>query len=112
MATPEELVKRDVHKYLHSIGCVRAGSTKNKWPARVRGWYYMPMKGVAMGVNGIPDFVGCLDGRMFAIETKAKGKLRSISANQQARLEEIAAAGGIAVVVDDVQQLISVLEAK
>lgn len=65
----------------------------------------MPVKGVAMGVNGIPDFVGFYDGKFFAIETKSPGKRGTTSANQCARLDEMHAAGGVAVVVDDVTQL-------
>jgi hypothetical protein len=97
--TPEAIVKEAVHKYLHKIGCIRAGTKQSKWPETVRGWYYMPVKGVAMGVNGIPDFIGFHDGRFFAIETKAPGKRNDTSANQKARLAEIRKANGLAIVV-------------
>ncbi len=62
-----------------------------------------------MGVNGIPDFVGHVDGKFFSIETKAPGKISNVSANQERRILEITTSGGIAVVIDDVSQLEEVL---
>lgn len=105
MATPEETVKKAVHKLLHEYGFIRAGTTKHKWPDNAAGWYYMPMKATAMGVNGIPDFVCCWNGRFLAIETKAPGKRANVSANQTNRINEIRLAKGLAIVVDDVSQL-------
>ena len=64
-------------------------------------WYYMPVQN-GMGVTGIPDLICCWDGQFLAIETKAPGKLKNVSPNQQRRLDEIAAAGGHIMVVDDV----------
>jgi len=54
--TPEGKVKLDVKKYLNSLNNC---------------WYYMP---VNTHMRGIPDFVGCLNGKFFSIETKAEGK--------------------------------------
>lgn len=107
--TPEGLVKGDVHKLLHRLGCIRAGTVEKNWPPSPRGWYYMPVKGVAMGVNGIPDFVGHIEGRFFSIETKAPGKRNDTSPNQDRRILEIETSGGLVVVVDDVKQLENVL---
>jgi Holliday junction resolvase len=77
--TPEAALKIEVKKYLTDIGA----------------FWFMP---VQMGYSrrGIPDFVGCLRGRMFAIETKAEGK--TPTAWQQRELAAIEAAGGIAIV--------------
>ena len=121
--TPEERVKKPTHAFLHEIGCIRAGTTEDKWPETPTGLYYMPVKGTPIGVNGIPDFVGFVQTMItadmvgqslpvfLAVETKASGKRNNTSANQDARIKEITSAGGIALVIDDVEQLKEVLDA-
>lgn len=86
--TPEGKVKDQVKKLLKARGI----------------WYYMPMQN-GMGVVGIPDLICCWDGRFLAIETKAPGKQKATTPNQKARIREIRAAGGMAIVVDDVSQV-------
>jgi hypothetical protein len=82
MTTPEGLVKAKVKTRLDAWGA----------------WYFMPVAGV-MGRIGIPDFIGCLGGRFFAIETKSgKGKTTRI---QDMILSRIRHAGGIALVVNE-----------
>lgn len=84
MATPEGRVKAAVKKALKALpDC----------------FFYMPVQN-GMGVHGIPDFLVCWHGRMIAIETKAPGKVANTTQNQKDRLAEIAAAGGITLVVD------------
>jgi len=60
----------------------------------------MPVQN-GMGVVGIPDIIACLDGKLLAIETKAPGKRKNVTANQQRQIDLINKAGGTAVVVDD-----------
>jgi len=86
--TPEGRVKVAVKKLLKAKGI----------------WYFCPMQN-GMGVVGIPDFICCWQGRFLAIETKAPGKLKTLTANQEARLEEISTHGGWITVVDDAAQL-------
>ena len=64
--TPEAKVKADIKKVLAEYDC----------------WYFMPsMNGY--GRAGIPDFIGCYQGQMFAIEAKAKnGKLTPAQARE------------------------------
>ena len=51
------------------------------------------------GKSGVPDIVGCYEGRFFGIECKAgKGK---VTALQQKNLNEIDANKGIALVVNE-----------
>lgn len=102
--TPEGTVKKEIIKWLHENGFIRAGAKRSSWPERVRGWYYMPVQG-GFGVNGIPDFVCCFNSRFLAIEAKAKGSLANTSANQDRRIEEIRLAKGLAVVVDSAAML-------
>lgn len=83
-STPEGKVKDKIKKTIKSLGF----------------WYYMPAQN-GMGVNGIPDLIVCAGGFFIGIETKAPGKLKNVTANQQARIDEINGAGGLAVVTDD-----------
>lgn len=91
------------------------GRVKNAVKAllKARGiWFYMPTQS-QFGVVGIPDFI-CVHpgwgGRMLAIETKAPGKRKNTTPNQDRVIAEINAAGGVAIVVDDITQLQEVLD--
>lgn len=90
--TPEGKVKAKVKKILEKHGA----------------YYYMPVQN-GMGVVGIPDIIACLNGRFIAIETKAPGKKKNVTPNQQRQLDLIAEAGGVALVIDDPTMLESVL---
>lgn len=90
--TPEGKVKADVKRLFKSLGI----------------WYYMPIQN-GMGVVGIPDFICCWKGRFLAVETKAPGKKGNTTPNQKLRIAEIQAAGGMAVVIDDVKELSKLL---
>lgn len=68
--------------------------TKHGW------WNFMPKAG-PYGVNGVPDFICCKAGRFLAIEAKfGYNKPKDL---QQERMEEIRAAGGIAVWVNELR---------
>lgn len=76
-------------------------------------YYYMPMSN-GMGRVGAPDFMICLPhahgGKFIGVETKAPGKRNNTTANQQRELEWIRRAGGMALVVDDAEQLRQALD--
>lgn len=94
--TPEGKLKRQVKAFLKEI----------------EAYYYMPVQN-GMGVVGVPDIVGCYKGTFFGIETKAPVKnprppekrWAKATANQQAHILAIREAGGVADVVDDMQQV-------
>lgn len=71
-------------------------------------WFFMPASN-GFGTSGIPDFMCCYNGRTLAIETKAPGRIKNTTAMQDIQLAAIRAAGGIAVVVDDVTLLEGIL---
>lgn len=80
--TPEAKVKAKIRKTLEELEC----------------YYFMPPAN-GYGRAGIPDFVGCLNGRFIAIEAKAgKGKTTAL---QDRELEKIRASGGFAMVVNE-----------
>ena len=90
--TPEGKVKKAVRQVLDGLGA----------------YYVMPVTG-GFGRQGAPDFLVCLEGKFFGIETKAgKGKLTAL---QEMNLKKIIDCGGVALVVreDDVKYLPSLL---
>ncbi len=93
--TPEGKVKRKVKEYLQSIGA----------------WYYMPVSN-GMGRVGCPDILVCYKGLFMAFETKAPGKIKNVTANQERELADIQSAYGLALVVDDVKQVEDAINAK
>ena len=78
--TPEGKVKEAVKKVLKQFGA----------------WYFMPVSN-GYGKHGIPDFIGVLKGRFFAIETKAPGGVPT--PRQEIQIAEIQVAEGRAFVV-------------
>jgi hypothetical protein len=61
-------------------------------------YYFYPVTG-GYGASGVPDIVGCYQGRFFAIECKAgKGKTTALQEKNIARIKET---GGLAIVVNE-----------
>lgn len=81
-STPEKAVKAKVKAVLESEGV----------------YYFMPPAN-GYGRAGIPDFIICVNGLFFAIETKANGN--KPTALQIREIETIRRNNGVAVVVDE-----------
>ena len=80
--TPEKKVKQKVAKQLKEMGA----------------YFFYPATG-GYGRSGVPDIVGCYDGKFFGIECKAgKNKLTAL---QERELVLITRAAGVAVVVNE-----------
>ena len=80
--TPEAKVKKKVADALKKLGA----------------YYFYPVTG-GYGKSGVPDIVGCYEGRFFGIECKAgKGKTTTL---QDMNLKQITASGGISAVVNE-----------
>ncbi len=80
--TPEAKVKKKVREILDELGIY---------------YFFPPANGY--GRAGIPDVIGCFNGRFIAVECKAgKGKTTAL---QERELERIADAGGFACVVNE-----------
>ena len=80
--TPEAKVKKKVADALKKLGA----------------YYFYPVTG-GYGKSGVPDIVGCYEGKFFGIECKA-GKNKP-TALQEKNLADILKAGGIAMVVNE-----------
>ena len=80
--TPEGKVKDVIKKCLAEAGV----------------YFFMP-RGTVYGRRGVPDIVGCMDGRFFAIEVKA-GKNKPTKL-QLLEHDAIRATGGVVLVVNE-----------
>lgn len=102
MTTKEGEVKDDIKKLLE-LYKIYPASKAGAFPADVQGWYYMPVPS-ALGVSGIPDFIGHYRGEFFGIEAKAPGKLPT--GFQALQVGTITMSGGRCFVVDgDLQEV-------
>lgn len=62
-----------------------------------KGWFIKYYSGKGMGQAGVPDFIGCMEGRFVSIELKTEtGKLSRL---QEHTINEIKKQNGISVVV-------------
>lgn len=86
MATPEAKVKKRVVDQLKALGA----------------YYFYPVTG-GYGSSGVPDIVGCYNGRFFAIECKAG--TNKPTALQQKNIDAIKASGGAAIVVNEANMM-------
>lgn len=92
------------------------GAEKNL-TRRVRAWidaqagvWSMKVAGGPLQRRGIPDILGCRNGRMFAIELKApKGKTSAIQDVELQRLREAGAHTCVARTLDEVKFFFEVL---
>lgn len=91
--TPEGRVKTAIKAYLNKLGV----------------WHFSP-QGTGFGRSGIPDLVCCFNGGFIGIEVKAPGKLNNTTTMQDREIAAINAAGGTALVVDDVAQIKYIFE--
>ena len=80
--TPEAKVKKRVKEIL----------------ADLNAYYVMPVTG-GYGNSGTPDFIICIAGLFYGIETKANGG--KATALQLKHLDDIRKAGGVALIVDE-----------
>lgn len=78
--TPEGKVKAKIKKILDAAGA----------------YYFSPATG-GYGRSGVPDFVGCINGKFFGVEAKAEGN--EATALQLRELNKIRAAGGIGLLI-------------
>lgn len=80
--TPEAKVKKKVTEILKTHGA----------------YYFYPVTG-GYGASGVPDIIGCVNGRFFGIECKAgRG---TTTALQEKNLQQIRDTGGEALVINE-----------
>ena len=80
--TPEAKVKKQIRKILETS----------------HAYFAMPI-GTGYGNSGVPDFLACVNGKFIGIEAKAgAGKTTAL---QEANLQRIRDAGGVALVINE-----------
>jgi Holliday junction resolvase len=84
--TPEAKVKKRVVEQLKLLGA----------------YYFYPVTG-GYGSSGVPDIVGCYNGRFFAIECKAG--TNKPTALQEKNIDAIHASNGAAIVVNEINMM-------
>lgn len=89
MATPETKFKDAGRKFLNETFGQRI-------------WYFKVL-GSEGQKSGVPDIVGCLDGKFFGVELKVKPN--KPSDKQLYEIEKITAAGGAAAVIWNMDEL-------
>jgi Holliday junction resolvase len=78
---------------------------------RSKGAYVVKQHGSGMSEAGVPDLLCCYKGRFIGIEVKRNHVQSRVSKIQEQHLLRIRAAGGIAIVARQVQDVREVLEA-
>ena len=73
------------------------------------GIYYFKVHGSKFMEPGIPDIVCCVNGYFLGIEVKAPGKLYNQSDAQKIHQENIEKAGGIYLLTDNLNDVISLV---
>lgn len=66
--------------------------------------YCVKMHGGPHQARGLPDIVGVVEGIFFGIEVKMPGKEKTLTPIQKKKLNDIANAGGIAIIATSVEQ--------
>lgn len=63
----------------------------------------------SLHVSGLPDIIACYEGRFIGIEVKRPETRNTVTERQQAVLDQIAAAGGIAGVATSVDEALTLV---
>lgn len=93
----EPLEKDITNKILKALR-EKAGS--RGWFKKIHGSPYM---------SSLPDIIGCFEGRFVGLEVKRPSNRGGVTPGQQAELDAIWAAGGIAAVVTSVDEALASL---
>ncbi len=76
---------------------------------RGQGGWWFKTHGSIFQMAGIPDIIGCHDGRFVALEVKMPGKEMETSPRQEWTMKRIQEAGGVAAVVSSTNGALGVL---
>lgn len=80
---------------------------KARWP---KSWW-VKFHGGPFSAAGVPDLLGCVNGKFFAFEVKCPGKLRTLSALQARVIHRLQEAGAIAAAITSTEEALALVEA-
>lgn len=81
-----------------------------RWLKNHRNFWFLNVHGSGIQTGGVPDLLICRKGKFVAVELKrpdGKGKLHP---RQRAQINRILRAGGEAVVLDDYDEFVNLME--
>lgn len=81
---------------------------KKALEAKFQGSYWLKIPGTRY-LAGVPDLIGCVHGRFCAIEVKRPDTSYGVTERQQANIDRINKAGGVAFVARSEQEAIEQL---
>lgn len=67
------------------------------------------VKVISASKSGVPDLIGCYEGKFFAIEVKTPKTRNNVSKLQEYNIDKIYEAGGQAIVKYDTEELLEFL---
>lgn len=80
---------------------------KERYP---RSWW-VKFHGGMFSAAGVPDLLGCVNGKFFAFEVKCPGKLRTVSKIQAVVLDQLQRAGACAEAITSAEEALALVGA-
>jgi hypothetical protein len=110
--SPEKRIQNRIFTYLVGEGAlalrINSGAASHDGPNQQRRFVRFAVwqiLGKALASAGVADILACYRGRFIAIEVKTPERRNYISDAQQAFLEAVRRAGGVAIVATEVEQV-------
>lgn len=73
--------------------------------------FWVKFHGGIFSAVGIPDLLGCVNGRFFAFEVKVPGKLKTLSKIQAAVINQLQRAGACAACITSPEEALALVDA-
>lgn len=81
-----------------------------RWLKSQRGLWFLKIFGSGVQTGGVPDIIICKKGRFVAVELKRPDGTGKVHPRQQAQIQRIIRAGGVAVVIDNYDDFVKLVE--
>lgn len=81
-----------------------------RWLKNQRGIWFLKVFGSGVQTGGVPDLLLCKNGKFIAVELKRPDGKGRVHPRQNAQMRRIRNAGGMAVVIDDYDEFLKLVE--